>query len=177
MSKYILPPTFSAEFGRADNKTCRLVTSQVLPLSPEEAFAFFEDPGNLFDITPDWLDFSMIDPKGKKEVFEGAEFDYTIRWFSMKLRWRSRIVDYRPPDRFTDIQIAGPYALWRHLHTFEKVTGGTLMRDVVYYRPPFGFLGTILHGIIIRRQLLDIFSYRAVRIFQWAEEKFEEEAP
>ena len=176
MSKYILPSTFSIEFGRG-NRTYRLVSSQVLPLSPEIAFTFFEDPGNLFDITPDWLDFKKIDRREKKGVFEGAEFDYTIRWLSMKLKWRSRIVDYRPPDRFTDIQIVGPYVLWRHLHTFEKVTGGTLMKDVVHYRLPFGLFGTILHGIMIRRQLLDIFSYRAVRIFQRAEGKFGEEPP
>ncbi len=176
MNKYILPSTFSIEFGQADNRTFQLMTSQILPVSPKEAFGFFEDPGNLFEITPDWLDFRMIDPEEKTEVFEGAEFDYTIRWLSMKFRWRSRIVDYRQPDRFTDIQIGGPYALWRHLHTFEKVTAGTLMRDVVHYRPPFGFFGTMLHSVIIRRQLLDIFSFRAARISKWAEGKFAHEA-
>jgi ligand-binding SRPBCC domain-containing protein len=70
---------------------------------------------------------------------------------------------------FTDVQVKGPYALWKHLHTFEPVTEGTLMMDVVTYRMPFGILGRILHGTLIKKQLQDIFSYRAVRIAQWSD--------
>jgi ligand-binding SRPBCC domain-containing protein len=84
-----------------------LMTSQVLALPRDMAFTFFEDPKNLFEITPDWLDFSLLD-REKSDVFEGAEFDYTIRWLGQKLMWRSRIVAYKPPERFTDIQIRGP---------------------------------------------------------------------
>jgi ligand-binding SRPBCC domain-containing protein len=166
-----LPATFSLSFGRPDNRTYLLSASQVLPVTREKAFSFFEDPRNLFEITPDWLDFMMRDT-AKAEVFEGAEFDYTIRWLSLKLSWRSRITGYRPAEAFTDVQVEGPYPFWSHLHTFEERDGETFMKDEVTYRLPFGPLGRLLHRLFIRRQLRDIFSYRAVRIDEWARGEF-----
>ncbi|MEW6418637.1 MAG: SRPBCC family protein [Nitrospirota bacterium] len=120
-----------------------------------------------FEITPDWLDFRMVN-QGKTEVFNGVEFDYTIRWLGLKLRWQSRIIDYKPPERFTDIQIIGPFQYWRHLHVFERVSEGILLKDEVTYKVPFGLVGILLHALVIKRQLKDIFSYRAIRISEWA---------
>lgn len=164
-NNYALPPTFRMQFSNIGSLTYELRTSQVLWLPPDNVFPFFEDPKNLFAITPDWLDFKMIAGSGS-EVFEGAEFDYTIRWFGFRLAWKSRIVDYQPPHRFADIQIAGPYRSWKHLHTFEAVPEGTVMKDTVTYRLPA--LAFPLHRPIIRKQLEDIFTYRAVRIAEWA---------
>ena len=163
-----IPPTFTLHFGRIDRATHRLSASQVLPLSRKEAFVFFEDPRNLFDITPDWLKFVMKDKEAQTGMFEGAEFDYTIRWFGIPLPWKSRIIGYQPPEQFTDIQLVGPYRSWSHLHTFEEHGGGTLMRDIVTYRLPFGPVGDTVHAIAVRRQLEDIFRYRALRIDEWA---------
>jgi ligand-binding SRPBCC domain-containing protein len=149
-----------------------LRTSQVLAVPIEKAFSFFETPENLFEITPDWLDFKL-DKKGEQiKIYEGAEFDYTIRWFAIKIKWHTKISEYLPPERFSDIQIKGPYVMWRHSHAFEPVPEGTLMRDSVTYRIPFGFIGKILHRLIIIKQLKDIFSYRAVRIAEWADGPF-----
>ena len=52
-----------------------LKTTQTLPIQREKAFAFFESPQNLFEITPDWLDFRIdaYQPEKKarrrKEIF------------------------------------------------------------------------------------------------------------
>jgi ligand-binding SRPBCC domain-containing protein len=162
-----LPETFSITFSRPDSRTYRLSASQVLPVAQAKASSFFEDPRNLSEITPDWLDFRMLD-RSKAEVFEGAEFDYTIRWLSLRLFWRSRIVGYQPPESFTDVQVKGPYPYWSHLHTFAEQDGSTLMKDEVIYRLSFGPFGRLLHQLIIRQQLRNIFRYRAVRIAQWA---------
>ena len=164
---FTLPPTFTLRFHRLDRDTHKLTTSQVLVLPREQAFAFFEDPRNLFDITPDWLSFVMKDRDAKTAMFEGAEFDYTIRWFGIPIPWKSRIAGYRPPEQFTDIQITGPYRSWNHLHTFEEAPDGTLMNDTVTYQLPFGSLGNLVHALTVRRQLEDIFRYRAMRISEW----------
>jgi len=162
------PPTFTLRFQRLEGAIHQLLTSQVLPLPREQAFAFFEDPKNLSDITPDWLRFAMKDREAKPEMFEGAEFDYTIRWFGIPMPWRSRITGYRPPEAFTDVQLVGPYRSWSHLHTFDETPEGTLMRDIVTYRLPFGPLGRVVHALAVRRQLEDIFRYRVKRIDEWA---------
>lgn len=168
------PPSFAIAFSR-EGQDHRLSASQLLPVARKRAFAFFEDPGNLFDITPGWLNFRMADAGA--EVREGAVFDYTINWCGLSLGWRSRIEDYSPPKRFTDVQAAGPYLLWEHLHLFEKAPEGTLMRDEVLYRLPFGFAGELLHAFVIRGQLEDIFSYRAARIEEWARGELKRKAP
>ena len=171
-ARYRLPSTFSIRFENMGSGSYRLTTSQVLPVSPEKAFIFFEDPRNLFEITPDWLDFRMVDAGSMTAVHEGAMFDYTIRWFGVPFRWRGRIADYHPPDRFTDIQDIGPYRSWVHLHSFKTLPGGTLMEDTVDYRVPFGLVGCLAHRLLVRRQLQDIFCYRAVRIREWVTGNF-----
>jgi len=171
-----LPPTFTHRFERIDRATRRLECSQVLPLSRKEAFVFFEDPRNLFDITPDWLRFVMKDSGGRAAMFEGAEFDYTIRWFGIPMPWKSRIMGYKPPEQFTDIQLRGPYRSWSHLHIFDETEGGTMMRDSVTYRLPFGPLGSMVHALAVRNQLEEIFRYRAMRIDAWARGRLERKA-
>lgn len=166
--KYYLPPTFRIKFEKLDRLTYRLSTSQIIAIPVEKTFSFFENPENLSEITPEWLDFRFANNGEQSETYEGAEFDYTIRWFAAGIKWHTKISEYRRPEMFTDVQVTGPYVVWRHLHTFAPVPEGTLMKDFVTYRIPFSFVGKILHSIIIRKQLQDIFTYRAVRIAEWA---------
>lgn len=165
--KYELPDNFFIDFKRVDFQTNQLSTSQTIPISQEDAFQFFKNPCNLFEITPDWLDFRMKDCK--TEVYEGAEYEYTIKVFGLRMTWKSRIIDYKPTERFIDIQIRGPYCKWSHLHTFKSIDEGTFLQDIVIYQLP---LYSVPFHFIIKRQLTDIFSYRAVRIKEWAEGNF-----
>jgi hypothetical protein len=84
--KYDLPPTFQMRFEKPDRHTYLLRTSQFIAIPVEKAFSFFENPKNLSEITPDWLNFRLDNKCGQSETFEGAEFDYTIRWFFIKLK-------------------------------------------------------------------------------------------
>ncbi len=162
-------------FRKVDANTQQLSTSQIIQLPREDVFEFFKDPRNLSEITPAWLQFRMLDHAAGERVFEGAEYDYSIKWLPWlgRTKWRSRIVRYLPPERFTDIQVIGPYTSWEHLHTFEEVSEGTSMKDIVTYRLPFGLIGKFAHHILIRDQLEDIFSYRAMRINEWASGTFD----
>ncbi|MDH5203723.1 MAG: SRPBCC family protein [Nitrospirota bacterium] len=171
-TKYNLPPTFQITFEKSDRHTYLLSASQIIAMPVEKAFSFFEKPENLFEITPDWLDFSFDHKGGQSKTYEGAEFDYTIRWLSTKIKWHTKIAEYHPPEMFTDVQVRGPYTLWRHLHTFSSVPEGTLMKDFVSYRIPFGIIGDIFHRVMVRSHLQNIFSYRAVRIAEWADGTF-----
>jgi ligand-binding SRPBCC domain-containing protein len=164
---YVLQSTFHVDIERTGFLTYRLYASQILPLRQEVAFRFFEDPENLVDITPPSLDFHLLHKKGNHGVYEGAEFDYTIKLLGIKTPWRSRIIEYHPPERFTDIQLRGPYKSWVHLHTLKQIEKGTLMTDHITYKLYLPAL--ILHSLLIRKQLIDIFSYRAVKIAEWAE--------
>ena len=161
-----LPEDFRINFASPEGDYL-LKTTQTLPLPREKAFAFFQNPQNLFDITPDWLDFRMDPCQQGEEVFDGAEYDYHIRWFGLRVRWRSKIQNYDPPCSFTDIQITGPYTKWEHTHIFEEKGDKTLMLDRVVYRLPFSYPGRLVHALIVKNQLKDIFCYRAMKIREW----------
>jgi len=78
------------------------------------------------------------------------------------LRWVTRITRWSPPDAFEDVQESGPYASWTHTHRFvpDEQGRGVVMHDRVAYALPFGFLGRIVHRLLVRRQLEAIFDYR-----------------
>lgn len=142
-----------------------LRASQHIALDPAEAFSFFEDPGNLAAITPPWLGFRIVGECGGR-VCRGAEYDYTIRWCGLTIPWRTRITEYTSGESFTDSQIRGPYSSWVHRHTFEAKPEGTLMADRVDFTLP---LAALPLSPVVRRQVEEIFSYRARRISEWVE--------
>ncbi len=166
-AEFKFPLNFAMEFSRIDPLTHQIRMSQLLPRPPEEVFSFLEDPRNLPGITPPWLRFTVDASDREKPVSEGALFHYRLCWLGTYLQWQCRIVDYRPPERFTDVQVKGPYGYWKHLHIFERVTEGTLIRDEVTYRIPLGGLGLLIHHLVIRKELEEIFLYRAGRITEW----------
>jgi len=140
-----------------------LERKQLLPGNPHEIFAFFESPENLARITPPWLNFRILTPS-PIEMKVGTVIDYTIRWLGFPVRWKTLITTHRPPFIFVDEQIAGPYSLWHHTHTFIDADGGTHMTDTVRYTLPAGVVGTLAHALVVRRQLQEIFDYRAATI-------------
>jgi ligand-binding SRPBCC domain-containing protein len=134
--------------------------SQRLPIGVDDVFAFYADARNLEAITPPWLGFRVTTP-GEIVMAPGALIEYRLKLHGIPVRWRTRIDVWEPGVRFVDRQLSGPYALWHHTHTFEPDgDGGTLMRDRVRYRLPFGVLGAVAHLALVRRDLERIFDYR-----------------
>ena len=69
-----------------------------------------------------------------------------------------------PPQSFTDVQVKGPYRLWRYTHTFAEQDGATLTADTVQYAVPMGFLGNFCAGWMVRRDVEKIFDYRTSQL-------------
>lgn len=136
-----------------------LETSQWLPSPLDRTFAFFSDPRNLARITPPSLGFVLKTP-GPIEMRAGARFDYRIRLRGLPLSWTSLIEVWEPNVRFVDVQVRGPYRLWRHEHTFEAKDGGTRIGDRVEYELPLYPLGEVVHGLLVRPDLDRIFAFR-----------------
>ena len=65
---------------------------------------------------------------------------------------------------FVDEQRLGPYRFWYHYHEIRPAEDGVLLIDRVFYQPPFGILGRLLHRLYIRKTLERIFSYRRERL-------------
>ena len=135
----------------------------VVPAPRPEVFAFFENPLNLKKLTPRAMDFTIREI-GELPAKPGFRIVYTIKWLFVPIKWVTIFEEYDPPHGFTDVQARGPYRLWRHEHSFEDLGDRTLMRDRVQYELPFGILGSIVHRLIVARQLERIFDYRTRRI-------------
>lgn len=136
-----------------------LARRQRVPRPRHEVFAFFADAANLEKLTPPFLGFHILTPM-PIVMGVGARIDYKISLHGIKLTWQTVIESFDPDDRFVDVQMKGPYKWWHHTHTFADVPGGTEIGDEVDYEVGFGPLGTIAHGLFVKRQLRTIFDYR-----------------
>lgn len=126
----------------------------------KEVFSFFEKPENLTEITPKNLGFTILNSTPIK-MEKDALISYRIKLLGIPVYWQTRISDYNAPHSFTDEQLKGPYSLWIHSHTFSESNGGTLMKDEVLYSIPLGLLGEIAHFIYVKKELENIFDFRA----------------
>jgi uncharacterized protein (TIGR01777 family) len=140
-----------------------LISEQRLPRPPGQVFSFFSNPANLEKITPAFLRFRVLGTT-TAPIGAGTLIDYALRLHGIPLRWQSRIESWTPNRLFVDVQTRGPYALWHHCHEFEPDDGGTVIRDRVRYRLPFGALGDLIAGWLVRRDLEAVFDFRRQRI-------------
>lgn len=136
-------------------KTYRYGTELTLPTPLEEVFDFFSEAKNLEKLTPSWLRFEIL-TEGPIDMAVGTVIDYRIRWRGIPLRWQTEIEVWEPPRRFVDLQIRGPYRLWRHEHLFVERPEGTAVIDRVEYAP----IGGALAQPIVARDVERIFAYR-----------------
>ena len=141
----------------------RLEREQLVPVPPQEVFAFFAQARNLEALTPPWLRFSVLTPE-PIEMRPGTLIDYRLRLHGVPLRWTSLIEEWEPGRRFVDRQVRGPYRLWHHTHVFVAHREGTLMRDRVAYELPLGPLGTVAHAMFVRSDLERVFDYRRLQV-------------
>jgi len=141
----------------------RLEREQIIPRPLEEVFRYFSGAENLETLTPPFLRFRIL-TELPIPMREGTHIEYSLRLYGFPIRWRTLIEAWEPGRRFVDVQVRGPYKLWRHTHSFEAVPAGTLMRDTVDYALPFGPLGTLMHALLVRRTLDRIFTYRRQKI-------------
>ncbi len=144
-------------------KVRTLVREQWVPATVPEVFTFFSEARNLDRITPPWLHFRIL-KQTDRELKAGTLIFYKLVWHGLPVAWTSRIEEWRPPNRFVDVQVKGPYALWQHTHTFEARDGGTVIRDTVRYAVPMGALGDVCGGTLVSRDVKRIFDYRRAQI-------------
>lgn len=138
----------------------QLETKLWLPVNRTSVFELFSDAFKLEELTPSFLSFRVVTPE-PIDMKLGRLIDYRLRFHRLPIRWRTEITEWKPPFRFEDSQIRGPYSMWIHSHTFEESGSGTLVQDVVRYSVPGGAL---IHSLLVRRDLRQIFEYRFAQL-------------
>ena len=147
-------------------KIYRLHTIQNLPISINEAWNFLSDPVNLKTITPDYMGFEILSGAEKK-IFPGQIIQYIVTpILGIPTKWVTEITHVKKGQYFVDEQRFGPYSLWHHKHFLKPIKNGVEMEDIIDYKIPFGLFGQMIHPILVKPKLNEIFKYREIKLVE-----------
>lgn len=139
----------------------KLKDEVLIKASLEDVWNFFSNPKNLQRITPQSMGFKHVYEPEAEKVYPGMLLVYKVSpLLGIPLTWVTEITAVETQRRFVDNQRIGPFGMWHHIHEFEATSEGTLARDILYYKMPFGFLGELVHGITVKKQTREMFEYR-----------------
>ena len=145
-------------------KIYTLHKKQNLPISVNQAWDFLSDPRNLKTITPDYMGFHILSG-ADRPMFPGQIIQYIVTpVLGIKTKWVTEITHVRDKEYFVDEQRFGPYSLWHHKHFIKPIEGGVEMEDIVDYKVPMGILGQLVHPILVKPKLEEIFNYRTKKL-------------
>ena len=147
-------------------KVYTLHKKQKLPISVDEAWDFLSDPKNLKFITPDYRGFNIISG-ADREMYPGQIIQYIVTpVLGIKSKWVTEITHVRDKEYFVDEQRFGPYALWHHKHFIKEIKDGVEMEDIIDYKLPLGILGQLVHPILVKPKLEEIFNFREKKLIE-----------
>ncbi|MEO1032241.1 MAG: SRPBCC family protein [Bacteroidota bacterium] len=145
-------------------KIYTLHKKQNLPISVDEAWEFLSSPKNLKTITPDYMGFNILSG-ADRPMYPGQIIQYIVTpVLGIKTKWVTEITHVKDKEYFVDEQRFGPYALWHHKHFIKAIDGGVEMEDIVDYKIPMGILGQLVHPILVKPKLEEIFNYRTQKL-------------
>ena len=137
---------------------------QKLPITLNEAWEFLSNPRNLKKITPDYMSFNIISG-ADRPMYAGQIIQYIVTpVLGIKTKWVTEITHIEDHHYFVDEQRFGPYALWHHKHFIKEIDGGVEMEDIIDYKIPLGILGQLMHPILVKPKLNEIFGYRKEKL-------------
>ncbi|OBX21305.1 MULTISPECIES: SRPBCC family protein [Bizionia] len=147
-------------------KIYTLHAKQNLPISVDQAWNFLSDPKNLKIITPDYMGFNILSG-ADRPMFAGQLIQYIVTpVLGIKTKWVTEITQVVDKAYFVDEQRFGPYALWHHKHFIKAIDGGVEMEDIIDYKVPMGILGQMVHPLIVKPKLDEIFAYRQKKLIE-----------
>ncbi|WP_281846644.1 SRPBCC family protein [Olleya namhaensis] len=145
-------------------KIYRFHKKQNLPITKAQAWDFLSDPKNLKTITPEYMGFNILSG-ADRPMFAGQIIQYIVTpILGIKTKWVTEITHVKEGEYFVDEQRFGPYALWHHKHFIKAIDGGVEMEDIIDYKIPMGVLGQLMHPILVKPKLEEIFNHRTVKL-------------
>jgi uncharacterized protein len=141
------------------------VRSVVLPFPADEVYRWHLRPGAFERLIPPWED---LKPSSRLEgIREGSLVRFTLRKGPVRITWEAHHRDFIEGRQFVDEQVRGPFPSWVHTHGFrESGEGACEMEDRIAYELPFGPVGRLLGGAMLRRDLAGLFAFRHRRTRQ-----------
>lgn len=135
-----------------------------MPVSAPALYAWHAAPGAFERLTPAWQPAQVVSRSGGIEHGSRVVLDIPVLGGLVTQRWTMEHRDSIPGQQFRDVQLAGPFARWSHLHRFEA--GGpssSVLSDEIDYALPLGPVGGAAAGWYVADSLDRLFAWRHAR--------------
>ena len=160
-----------------------------MPFPLERVFLFFANPENLPRIMPPSTGtridaLRLVPPKEQASdatpnlAGAGSEIVTSFRvvpFLGVRATWIARITEFEWNRHFADIQVKGPFKVWRHRHELQSETrdgvAGTTVSDKIECQVGFGAMGEAALKFMLARQIASTFRFRQKVLPQLLAEK------
>jgi len=130
-----------------------------MPVPVDELYAWHARPGAFERLAPPWRRLRVVERSGGIADGDRLVMEYGVG--PVKRRWVAVHRDHVPGKGFTDVQEAGPFALWEHRHRFAVETKDrSVLDDHVDYRLPGPALAQRAAAGAAGRRLRRLFEFR-----------------
>jgi hypothetical protein len=126
-------------------KTEVIVKRTRIPAPAAEVFQWHDRPDAFEQLTPPWERVRVVERTGG--IADGRMV-LEMRIGPIRRRWIAQHVDFQPGRQFRDVQIAGPFAHWKHAHGRAGWPVGVLFGRSHRIRASAGMAGQVGGGAL-----------------------------
>ena len=103
--------------------------------------------------------------KGEAVVFEAVHF-------GVRQKLTSVVEEYERPYQFVDVMRRGAFRHMKHRHEFEVREAGTVVRDILEFASPLGWVGRAFDRLVLRAYMRSFIRYRQRELKRIVEQKY-----
>ena len=153
----------SGDRNSDQNGTCSFVCASQIPFTQERLFDWHSAAGAFKRLAPPWAPPQILSKCGFG-IEKGVRVVLRVPLaLGISQKWEHLHDACERPNYFRDIQVRGPFPLWRHTHRFIKNPqegAPTTLKDEIEFTPPLGMIGRIISKNFILKNLNRVFRYR-----------------
>ncbi len=132
-----------------------------------DVFAFYNDLNNLPRITPPSMRAKILDVQGNMRA--GTQIELQVSMLFLRSTWMIKIEEHVPNRYFVDNVQNGPFAKFRHRHTFKPEGETTRLIDMVDFELPYYPLSWPIQQWVVKPRIDKMFAYRHKQTRQFLE--------
>jgi ligand-binding SRPBCC domain-containing protein len=102
-------------------------------------------------------------------IGKDEEVTWRARFFGFPVTHTSRVTGFSSPTYFQDSMVCGAFRRYCHDHFFEAQGRETIMKDLVEFSAPYGWLGWVVERTVVKRRLRKLLERRNEFLRQTAE--------
>ncbi|MGG1517897.1 SRPBCC family protein [Paenibacillus oryzisoli] len=107
-----------------------------------------------------WTKERAVDGRVRGLIENGETVTFEARHFGIRQRLTAKVTSMNKPASFVDAMTKGAFRYLTHTHEFEEAAEGTLMRDILDFSSPYGWVGLAFDKLVLKRYMRAFIRYR-----------------